>query len=154
MMKKLLTAFFAVAALVVVVPSAEARWGKRSCGKSCAPKRCEEKPRCEAPKCTVEVVDTKLYPCCKTESYVVNGYKECPVEEKCCKTVRCCPERMSCCYFPGQDGFDESKANAAHNGGKAEMVTNAESSRPGLLGGRARREARREARDEASDIVE
>ena len=61
-MKKLLTAVFAVAALVVVTPSAEAR-----CGRRCAPKRCEEAPKCETPKCDVkkEIVGKKLIPCCR-----------------------------------------------------------------------------------------
>lgn len=153
MMKKLLTAFFAVAALVVVVPSAEARWGKRSCGKSCAPKRCEEKPACEAPKCTTEIVDYKLYPCCRTESYVVKGYKKCPVKKTCCESVKCCPNEMSCCYFPETEGFNPSEAEAAHDGsGKPEMV-NTRAARGSMRGGaRAQRNAAMD--DAASDIVE
>lgn len=158
MMKKLLTTVFAVAALVVVTPSAEARWGRRSCGTkscapACAPKSCEKPcaPQCES---KTVVVDEQFHPCCKT--IVVEGYKKCPIKEttKCCTTrsQRCCPEEMSCCYFPGDEGF--SDAELARANGKSASIDNSmvESNRGGA---RARRGAMRNAAmDEASDIVE
>jgi len=115
MMKKLLTAVFAVAALVLVVPSADAgRCGKRRC----APKRCEEAPKCETPKCDVkkEIVGQRVFPCCRMVKEI--GYQACPVERttKCCTTeaTRCCHEQKTCCKYPGDAGFVQADLDEAH----------------------------------------
>ena len=164
MMKKLLTAFFAVAALVVVVPSAEARWfGKnKSCGtKSCAPKSCEKPcaPQCDVKK---EIVGQRVFPCCRMVKE--EGYQVCPLERttKCCTTeaTRCCLEQKSSCIYPGDAKFRPEELSEAH--GKsgdmdhsmadADRAGGAKAQHGSVRGGaRAHRAA---AMDEASDMVE
>ncbi len=113
MMKKLLTAAFAVAALSLV-PSAEAR-----CGRKCAPKAESCEKSC-APACTtdVQIVGEKLFPVCKMVR--VEGYKTCPIKETttCCtkRSSRCCPEEMSCAIFADEAGYDAAKGREAHGG--------------------------------------
>lgn len=167
MMKKLLTAVFTVAALVVVVPSAEAGWfrknkscGTKSCAPRCAPKSCEKPcaPQCDS---NTVVVDEQFHPCCRT--VVVEGYKKCPIKETtttCVKRdVKCCTNEMSCCYFPGDEGFSEtelaraqgksaSSDNKMVEAGSGAMHGGARAQRSAVRGGaRAQRNA---AMDEAS----
>ncbi|MBS1986823.1 hypothetical protein JST99_02735 [Candidatus Dependentiae bacterium] len=114
MMKKLLTAAFAVAALSLV-PSAEAR----SCRRKCEPKAQSCEKPC-APECTtdVQIVGEKLIPVKKM--VCVDGYKTCPIKETttCCtkRSTRCCPEEMSCAKFADEPGYDEAKGREAHGG--------------------------------------